>query len=97
MSFDVSNIPAENLPRIIVRPPVLDFKRQDLQVFSEGELVAVQIGNSTLRLHYEDALKVSQWIRMRAKEAKRRCGDVSRHWSALATLEDANAKKPRIF
>jgi hypothetical protein len=50
------------------------------------ELVVIKVGNSELRMFYEDALKVAQWIRLRAKEAKRLSGDVSRHWSALATL-----------
>jgi hypothetical protein len=44
-------------------------------------------------MHYEDALKVSQWLRVRAKEAKKRAGDVSRHWSVVGTLEDLNDLK----
>lgn len=60
---------------------------QAIAVETEGELVAIKIGNSTLRMHYEDALKISQWIRVRAKEAKRRAGDNSRHWSAIAVLD----------
>lgn len=74
-----------NVPNVIVRPPQLELQR--VAVGTEGELVTITIGNSTLRLHYEDALKLSQWVRVRAKEAKRRCGDVSRHWSAIATLD----------
>jgi hypothetical protein len=62
--------------------------QQAIAVTAEGELVAIRVGNSTLRIHYEDALKLSQWIRVRAKEAKRRAGDMSRHWSAIALLED---------
>jgi hypothetical protein len=77
--------PAANLPRVHTPPPLLT--PQALAVRSEGELVVVTVGGSDLRLHYEDALKVSQWIRVRAKEAKRRCGDVSRHWSTLAVLD----------
>jgi hypothetical protein len=68
------------------KPPLLT--RQNVVVESEGENVLVRIGNKTLTLHYESALQISQWIRMRAKEAKRRAGDMSRHWSAIATLED---------
>lgn len=82
----VSAMPAPPIPNVIVRPSMLT--PQQIAVSSEGELVAIQVGNSTLRLHYEDALKVSQWIRVRAKEAKRRAGDVSRHWSSLGILED---------
>lgn len=82
----VSNMPAPAVPNVIVRPSMLT--PQQIAVTSEGELVAIQIGNSTLRLHYEDALKISQWIRVRAKEAKRRAGDMSRHWSSIGILED---------
>lgn len=59
----------------------------NLAVTSEGESVIITVGDVPLRFHYEDALKISQWIRMRAKEAKRRAGDMSRHWSALATID----------
>ena len=86
MSVIVSAIHAPPIPNVIVRPSMLT--PQQIAVSSEGEMVAVQIGNSTLRLHYEDALKVSQWIRVRAKDAKRRAGDLSRHWSSIGVLED---------
>lgn len=62
--------------------------QQRLEVSTDGEMVAIQIGSSTLKLHYEDALKISQWIRVRAKEAKNKAGDRSRHWSAIAVLDD---------
>jgi hypothetical protein len=65
--------------------------RQRIAVSSEGEMVVITIGNTDLRMHYEDALQLSQWVRVRAKEAKRRAGDTSRHWSAVATLEGIKA------
>lgn len=61
--------------------------KQQIAVTADGELVAIQIGSSTLRIHYEDALQLSQWIRVRAKQAKNACGDRSRHWSAIAFLD----------
>ena len=36
----------------------------------------------------EDALRFAQMLRVHAKKAKRRAGDVSRHWSAVGTLDD---------
>lgn len=60
---------------------------QKLEVSSDGELVVITIGNSELKMHYEDALKISQWIRLRAKDAKRRAGDMSRTWSVIASLD----------
>jgi hypothetical protein len=64
-------------------------RRERIAVESEGDLVRILIGNAELKLGYEDALLLSQWIRVRAKEAKRRAGDVSRHWSVIGTLHDA--------
>lgn len=65
-------------------------KQERISVVSEGELVVMQLGNVTVKLPYDTALLLSQWLRMRAKEAKRRAGDKSRHWSVIGTLHDAN-------
>jgi len=64
--------------------------RQDVKAYAEGETTVIQIGNSTLRMHYTDALKLQQWIRMAAKEAKTNAGDTGRHWSTIAVMDDAN-------
>lgn len=64
-------------------------KRERIAVASEGDLIVVTLGNVEVKLPYETALLLSQWIRIRAKEAKRRAGDVSRHWSVIGTLHDA--------
>lgn len=85
MPFDIHNVPLESIPRIHSRPPLL--RPEQVEVGVEGELVTITVGNSTLKLHYESALKLSQWVRVRAKQAKRECGDVSRHWSAVAVLD----------
>ena len=63
--------------------------QQNLSVDSEGDIVHIHLGNVTASLQYETALLLSQWIRIRAKEAKRRAGDISRHWSVIGTLHDA--------
>lgn len=52
-----------------------------------GELVTIHFGNVPVTMHYEAALRISQFIRVRAKEAKRRAGDLSRHWSAVGVLD----------
>lgn len=64
-------------------------KRERIAVSSEGELVVMQLGNVEIAMPYESALLLSQWLRVRAKEAKRRAGDVSRHWSVIGTMHDA--------
>jgi hypothetical protein len=64
-------------------------KRERIAVASEGDLVKMTLGNVEVCLPYETALLLSQWLRVRAKESKRRAGDVSRHWSAVGTLHDA--------
>lgn len=65
-------------------------KKERIAVESEGDVVHIHLGNVQVSLPYESALLLSQWIRVRAKEAKVRAGDVSRHWSVLGTLHDAN-------
>lgn len=77
--------PAIPIPNAIVKPPLM--KPTEIAVESKGENVLLIVGNSTLTMHYEDALKISQWIRMRAKQSKRNAGDTSRHWSGLAMLD----------
>ena len=64
--------------------------KSKLEVGSEHELVVMKIGNTRYKFHYETALLLSQWLRVRAKEAKRRAGDMSRHWSVIGHLHDAN-------
>lgn len=49
----------------------------------DGSMVAVKIGATEAKMPYVAALKISQWIRLRAKESKRRSGDVARHWSQV--------------
>jgi len=68
-------------------------KRQRIAVTSEGELVVLSLGNVTVKVPYETALLLSQWLRMRAKEAKRTAGDTSRHWSIVGTLSDPSVTK----
>lgn len=52
---------------------------------SDGLLVAVKLGTIEAKMPALAALKISQWIRVRAKESKRRAGDLTRHWSAIET------------
>jgi len=61
--------------------------KQKIAVSIEGELVKLSIGNADIRMPYETALQLSQWLRVNGKQAKRLAGDVSRHWSAVATLD----------
>lgn len=75
---------------IISKPPLMT--QHEIRVFSRGENVVMAVGNSELEMHYEEALKVSTFLRVRAKEAKRLAGDNSRHWSVIGIVEDLNAK-----
>lgn len=68
-----------------VNSPLLS--RQRIVVDTEGELVTLAIGNATIKMPYETAIQLSQWLRVRGKEAKRLAGDRSRHWSAIGVLD----------
>jgi len=61
--------------------------KQRIAVDIEGELVKLSIGNTDIKMPYEAALQLSQWLRVRGKEAKRNAGDMSRHWSAIGLIE----------
>lgn len=61
--------------------------RQRISVEIEGELVKLIIGNATIRMPYETALQLSQFLRVRGKQAKKLAGDNSRHWSAVGYLD----------
>jgi hypothetical protein len=65
-------------------------QQRRIAVSSEADLVVMQLGNVTVKLPYATAFQLSQWLRVRAKEAKRFAGDTSQHWSLLGTLTDAN-------
>ena len=75
----------EPRPSIIMKPPVLE--STGVKFFDEGELVGFTIGNSTLRMTYADAFRFAQLLRLHAKRAKRKSGDVGQHWSAMGILE----------
>jgi len=61
--------------------------KQRLAVQAQGDRVVLSIGNTDVGFDYETALQLSQWMRVRAKEAKKNAGDMSRHWSAIGMIE----------
>ena len=67
-------------------------KPERFEVKAEGDRVVIDMGSSRLTMSYEDALVFAQWVRVRAKEAKRNAGDMSRHWSSIAILGGAPEK-----
>jgi len=58
-----------------------------IEVSTEGEIVVLRIGDSIIKLDYEAAIQISQWLRVNGKAAKRAAGDTSRHWSIICTPE----------
>lgn len=67
------------------------FKQLRWGARSAGENVVLNIGNADIEISYETAFQMSQALRVAAKEAKMTAGDISRHWSILATLRDVSA------
>lgn len=62
-------------------------QRQRIAVKARGDQVVLTIGNADIGFSYETALQLSQWLRVRGKEAKKNAGDMSRHWSAIGIIE----------
>lgn len=58
-----------------------------VQVEAIGDIVRLTIGNAHIDMPYEAGLQISQWLRVRSKEAKRNAGDVSRQWRVVAKLD----------
>jgi len=79
--------PLPYTPGVAIHTPVIKRHWHRRDVYAVGRIVHFTIGNSTATLHFESALKIAQWIRVRAKEAQRTAGDV-RHWSTFTSSED---------
>ncbi len=67
-------------------------KPSRVSVKAEGELVVLEINGTAMKMGYENALTLSQWLRTQGKLAKRNAGDLSRHWHAIAILGGAPEK-----
>lgn len=65
-------------------------RKNQISVRREGDLVAVAFGADEMKMPYKAATVISQWVRLRAKESKRRAGDVARPWSAIGLAHEAN-------
>ena len=74
-------------PNIIHQRPLL--QKQRIAVEHREDRVALIIGNTEMEMDYETALQLSQWLRVRGKQAKNFAGDISRHWSVIGVLTDA--------
>lgn len=68
--------------RFIERLPEL-LRPRGLNVDTDGQLVVVTFGRTTLKLPYPAARTLAQWMRVRGKEAKLNAGE-HRHWSEIA-------------
>jgi hypothetical protein len=55
-----------------------------------GQLVVVRLGNDEFKLPWIGADRMAQWLRLRAKDCKRRAGDLQRHWSQIANQHADN-------
>lgn len=62
------------------------FKKFIWNATQKGDNVVLRMGNADIEMGYEDALRMSQALRVAGKQAKAHAGDVSRHWSVIANL-----------
>ena len=66
-------------------------QKMRVQVDAIGDIVRLTIGNSHIDMSYEAGLQISQWVRVKSKEAKANAGDASRQWRVLAQLDGIEA------
>lgn len=78
------------MANIVKRPKLLT--QTSVEVRAEHDLVVLKVGNAEMKMPYEAAFKLSQWLRVRAKGAKKNAGDTGRHWSAVGVLTDLNSR-----
>lgn len=57
----------------------------------EGTKVVLTIGKVVATMDYETAIRMSAFLRYSGKLAKRASGDISKHYTVIADLTDANA------
>ena len=74
------------------------FKKTPYDVLQQNDQVVLRIGNADITMAYEDAIVLGQKLRYRGKQAKAFAGDISRHWSVIAVLGDAEThEKMRLI
>lgn len=56
---------------------------KDVDIRAQGQMVMVRFGHIKAGLPFAAAETISQWIRLRGKEAKRNAGELA-HWSSIA-------------
>ena len=69
---------------IHAKPKLLTWHRTDVK--TNGRLVSAKIDGQVFEIHFETALKISQWLRHRAREAMANAGD-TRPWYELYSQE----------
>ena len=63
-------------------------RKEALAVEQERDMVVARFGRSTVTIPYKEAFTIAQWIRLRAKESKRRAGDLARPWGDIVAASD---------
>lgn len=65
----------------------------EIEAYTDGFVVNLRVGRDILGIPYEAALTISQWIRLRAKEARNAVGETA-HWSDLVKPVHAEVRSP---
>jgi hypothetical protein len=72
---------AKRRERFAAKLPEL-LRQRNLAVATEGQLVTVTIGRTTVKIPFDNARSFAQWLRVRGKEAKHNAGEHA-HWSTF--------------
>lgn len=63
-------------------------KIEQIEVEQRNAEVLLRFGRDEIAVPWKAALTISQWLRQRAKESKRRAGDTDRHWNRIVLARD---------
>ena len=66
-----------------------------VEVDVQGDLVVLRIGNNEIKMAYEHAFMIADWLDIRAKQAKIFAGDYRQRLRVRGNLSDANADELR--
>lgn len=69
----------------------LPARLKGFDVYPSGTIVNLQLGSNVFGIPYDAALTISQWLRLRGKEARNTAGERG-HWSVIGELAQAEAR-----
>lgn len=72
-------------------------ERYEWRIDTEGEMIYIWFGNTSVGFHFESALKISHWLRLAARQSKNWAGDTGKAIHTVGTLSNAEENYKRGY